>query len=196
MLEDDIPEEIQDIIYSFLKERERFLTSQVSKRSLRISRRQLLEESYSLIQNLIKSPLKSTSLSSLLINLHSAYNEACKFEKMFITFKIKFKELSADNLVNIRKSIIDISLHHIKEKMQNQSVEYDEETQQLMIQYDTSIEEASMSDESRTTLYKIVYAKMEEQTNQYNDFLQRELALWQSRYEEINSKHNLILGIL
>lgn len=115
---------------------------------------------------------------------------------MFITFKIKFKELSADNLVNIRKSIIDISLHHIKEKMQNQSVEYDEETQQLMIQYDTSIEEASMSDESRTTLYKIVYAKMEEQTNQYNDFLQRELALWQSRYEEINSKHNLILGIL
>lgn len=58
MLEDDIPEEIQDIIYSFLKERERFLTSQVSKRSLRISRRQLLEESYSLIQNLIKSPLK------------------------------------------------------------------------------------------------------------------------------------------
>lgn len=53
-----------------------------------------------------------------------------------------------------------------------------------------------MSNESRTSSYKIVYAKMEEQTNQYNDFLQRELVLWRTRYEEINSKYNLILGIL
>ncbi|MCE0723234.1 MULTISPECIES: hypothetical protein [Legionella] len=196
MLEDAIPEEIQDMIYSFFKERELFITSQVSKRSLTISRRRLLEESYSLIQNLIKLSLESTSLSSLLINLHGAYNESCKFEKMFIAFKIKFKELSDDNLFNIRKGIIDISLRYIKKKMQNQSVEYDKETQKLMTQYDASINKASMSNESRSTMYEIVYAKMEEQTNRYNDFLQRELALWQTRLEEINSKHKVILCVL
>ncbi|PWY56931.1 hypothetical protein DGG96_04215 [Legionella qingyii] len=191
MLE-DIPEEVQEIIYSFFKERELFLTSQVSQRSLRISRRQLLEKSYSFIQNLIKTPLESSSLSSLLINMHSAYNEACKFEKMFITFKIEFKELSSADLLNIRKSIIHISLDHIKKKIQTPSVEYDEETQKLMTQYDASIKKDGISNESRSSLYENLYAKMEEQTNKYNAFLKKELALWQARIEEFDSEHNVI----
>ncbi|KTD05684.1 hypothetical protein [Fluoribacter gormanii] len=191
MLE-DIPEEVQEIIYSFLKERELFLTSEISRRSLRISRQQLLEKSYSFIQNLMKTPLENSSLSSLLINMHSAYNEACKLEKMFITFKIEFKKLSSDHLLNIRKNIINISLDHIQEKMRTKSVEYDEETQKIMSQFDSSIKTEGISNESRSALYEIVYSKMEEQTKKYNAFLNKELVFWQTRLEELDSKHNVM----
>ncbi|CDZ77149.1 hypothetical protein BN59_01431 [Legionella massiliensis] len=183
-MEEELPEEIQDLILSFLQERELLLTSQVSKRLRRLSKRHLLEQSYSLVKTLIAEDCNH--LSMLLKNLQTAYNEACKFEKRFLNFKIAFRKLSSDDVLNLKKEVIDLAIKKINEHMESQEVEYDQETKAIIDEYDRALTDDTISDSLRTALYEAVYPKIEKGIKTYNDFLSAELASWQHRAEEIN----------